>query len=259
MGCIYKLTFRSGKSYIGQTVRSLTTRITAHRNAASTGSTLAVHCAWREHGSPSVQVLVDSDDATDLHRMEMQLIADHGTRSPGGYNISEGGDTSPSKSPDVAAKIALKATGRKWSEEKKLQMAQSMRERWKDPEYRARVSASLSSGWTDERRVAVGKRLSAISAGRKLSHETKQKLREKIVSDETRHRMSEAAKRRGPPTKAQAASVRKLKGAKLGPYSEERKMAAAAGVKAAWADPEKRERLVAARKAAWETRRAKEK
>ncbi len=37
MGFIYKLTFSSGKSYIGQTVSSVAKRVSGHEKAAETG------------------------------------------------------------------------------------------------------------------------------------------------------------------------------------------------------------------------------
>src|SRR5258707_2123341 len=105
---IYRLTFASGKSYIGQTVRALETRMVAHRTQARRGSLLAVHCAWRAHGEPLIEVLGQYDNIEALHAAEITAIQECGTLSPGGYNVSYGGDTAPSTRPEVAAKISAK-------------------------------------------------------------------------------------------------------------------------------------------------------
>lgn len=101
----------------------------------------------------------------------------------------------------------------------------------------------------------VEKRLS----GWAMPESTKQKIRDKVITDEARAKMSESAKKRGMPEGVREKARLATKGIKRGPYSQERKDKAAAGIKAAWQDPDKRERLMAARKAAWETRRAKAK
>lgn len=262
MGIIYKLTFASGKSYIGQTVRTMNTRMTAHRNVANSGSLLAVHCAWREHGEPNVEILATTDDQEQLHKLEIALIAEHKTISPNGYNISEGGDTAPSKSPEVAAKIAAKALGRKWSEEKKLQMAEAMRKKWEDPEYRKAVISGVNKSNLSQE-VAEKRSISARSAwdkkkadGWKYPESAREKLKGRVFSDETKARMSSSAKGKIISVETRKKIGAASRGATRGPYNDERKSAISEGIKAAWVDPEKRERLTEARKRAWETRRA---
>lgn len=235
--------------------------MTAHRNAANAGSLLAVHCAWREHGEPNIEILAQTDDQEQLHKLEIALIAEHRTISPNGYNISEGGDTAPSKSPEVAAKIAAKAFGRKWSDEKKLQMAEAMRKRWEDPEYRNKVIVGLKkSGERQGYKEAAAKRIKLMwekrhASGWEMPEETKQKLRNKVVTAEARANMSAAAK-----GKIISDETRKkmsiASSKKRGSYEKDHCSSIATGVKEAWQDPEKRERLLEARKRAWETRRA---
>ncbi len=202
MGCIYKLTFNSGKSYIGQSMRALNIRINAHRTAAARGSMLPVHCAWRAHGEPSIEVVCEVDTQDDLHDAEIALIASLGTLSPSGYNVSRGGDTAPSKNPEVAAKIAAKAIGRKWSEEKKLQLSDALRVRWQSEEYQAKVSAGLRESFASpEAKEKLSKRSVKAWQERKESgwtmpESTKEKMRGKVFTEETRAKMSAAAKGR---------------------------------------------------------------
>lgn len=260
MTVLYLLTFQNGKKYIGQTVRSLNIRMNQHRTDSKRGSLLPVHCAWRKHGNPVVLVLGEFDTHEDLHRAEIEAIRDMATLVPGGYNVSIGGDTAPSKNPTVAKKISERAKGRKYADTSAWR--ESSLKQWSNPEYREKVSKGARAAWTSEMRVAAGERSRARWAARHsdgwaMPEATKEKLRQKVTSDETRAKMSISAKARGVSPQALEKAIEATKGKKRGPYSDDRKQKAAAGVRAAWQDPEKRERLMAARKTAWETRRAK--
>ncbi len=199
MHTLYKLTFSSGKCYIGQTTRKLSTRISQHRQSAIRGgSQLPVHCAWRKYGEPEIEVVGEHCSDEELHRAEIKAIADHGSLAPNGYNVSFGGDTAPSKSPSVAAKIAEKAKGRKHSDDVKAEMSDGLKERWKSDEYRSKVSTGLKATWDDDRRKATSERLKAFwdkrkSEGWEMPESHKKNLRGREVSEETRRKMSDSA------------------------------------------------------------------
>jgi hypothetical protein len=224
---IYKLTFTNGKSYIGQTIRKWRIRFSQHKRAALTeGSQLAVHCAWRKYGKPSVEFLGEYESLNELHDAERAAISAHNTISQNGYNISYGGDTAPSSNPEVAAKIAAKAKGRLHTEETKAVMADGVKERWLDPEYREKVLSGISEYWTDERKEKRGEQFKEIWAkkyaeGYKVSEQTKEKMRNKVFSEETRRKMSEASK-----------------GKKKAPRSPETRAKLAESLKRQWSDPE---------------------
>lgn len=261
MHSLYLLTFSSGKCYVGQTVRTMNLRLQQHRAAARRGSDLPVHCAWRKHGEPKVDVLGEYETHEALHLAEIEAIASLVTLAPDGYNVGLGGETSPAVSPQVADKISQSAKGRKHTDT--APWSEAVRKRWEDADARERMVNGARAAWTPERRAAAAERSLAQwekrrAEGWKVSEERKAKLRGRVFSEETRAKMSDSAKRRGAPKAAIAASAAASKGKKLGPYDAERIANVAAGVKAAWADPVKRERLMAARKAAWETRRKKE-
>ena len=235
---LYQLSFSNGKNYIGQTVRKMTTRLNQHRTAAKRGSPLAVHCAWRKYGEPSVSIVGEYDSHEDLHAAEIAAIRDKCSLSPDGYNIGFGGETAPSKSPEVAAKISAKAKGRVpntteerkaiarscWqSDEYRQRQVQAQKDKWQNPEYRAMMSEKRKSSWT--RRKA---------SGWVMSEQTKAKLSQCVVSEETRERMREAAKHR--PTRPEV--------------SEETRRKLSERTKEAWRNPEVTERRVAAIKAA---------
>ena len=199
MHTLYKLVFASGKAYIGQTIRTMNVRIAQHRQSARNGSLLPVHCAWRKHGEPVVSVVAEFETQAELHAAEKASIIAVGTLAPNGYNVSYGGDTAPSTNPDVAAKISQKAKGRKYKDTTAWSDAST--EKWKSDEYRKKVSERLKAVWTDERKAAKSAQAKKVwqrrlADGWKMPESTKQKLAQKVVTEETRAKMSASAKAR---------------------------------------------------------------
>lgn len=238
MFILYCLTFSNGKKYIGQTVRAMNTRIAQHGASANRGSLLPAHCAWRLHGKPKVEVLAEFATHEELHAAEIAAIASMKTLCPDGYNVGMGGETAPSKNPEVAAKIAAKATGRKYKNTE-VWVASSI-EMWKNPEYQKKVSDGLKASWNDERRAASSARMQAMWEKRKadgwaVQESTKEKLRGRVHTEETRKKMSASAK-----------------GKPKAPRSQETLDKIAANTKMKWQDAEHAERRVAAIKAAWD-------
>lgn len=222
MHALYKLTFKSGKSYIGQTVRKMQTRLTQHRAAANRGSLLPVHCAWRSHGEPDLQVIGLYESHEDLHQAEIEAIASHNTLAPNGYNLGHGGETAPSKNPDVARKIAERAKGRRHSDTSAW--SDAVKAQWQNQEYRDKVTSSLKAAWTPEMRAERSRVAKAAWVRRKengwsMPEATKEKLKGRSFSEETKRKMSESAKAR----------VRK-------PVSDETRKKLSDRTKQAWAD-----------------------
>jgi hypothetical protein len=192
-------------------------RMAQHRTAANRGSNLPVHNAWRKYGEPSVSILLECDCVEQLHQAEIDMIRDCGSLVPNGYNLGLGGETAPSKTPEVAAKIAAKAKGRKIADTSS--MSEAVRIKWQNPEYRKKVSDGLKASWDDNRKAQASKRSKAMwdvrkSSGWSMPEETKQKMSQKVISDETRAKMSAAAKARkdrkhSPETRAKIAAATK--------------------------------------------------
>lgn len=241
MHILYKLVFASGKAYIGQTVRDMSTRITQHKRSVKSGSLLPVHCAWRKYGDPEVFVLAEFETHDELHAAEREAIIAVGTLAPQGYNVAYGGDTAPSKNPEVAAKIAEKATGRKYADVSSWVDASTRR--WKDEEYRKKVSDGLKASWNDERRAKRSEQVKSWwddrkAAGYAMSDETKQKLAYER-SEETRKKMSDSAKSR----------KRTLR-------NDETKEKISGKTASSWKDPVIREKRLTAMKLAREKRKS---
>jgi len=231
MHTLYKLDFASGKSYIGQTTRTMNIRMQAHAGAARNGSQLAVHCAWRKYGKPIITVIAELSSQDELHIAEIEAIKNMKTLSPDGYNVGYGGETAPSKHPEVRAKISAKGKGRKYSDTSAWAIAS--KEHWQDGEYRKKVSDGLKAAWTDEKRKARSEMFKDSwakrkAAGYKMSDETKEKLASYDRTDESRAKMSASAKarRREARTDESKKKVSKITGS-------------------SWADPEIRAKRVA--------------
>lgn len=199
MYILYKLVFASGKAYIGQTARNMSIRIAQHRRSVKSGSQLAVHCAWRKHGEPEISVIAEFETQDQLHAAEKAAIIAVGTLAPQGYNVAYGGETAPSKNPEVAAKISAKAKGRKIADTSAMSDAAS--KLWKNDGYRNKVSAGLKAAWTDEKRIERSQFIKNVWEKRKasgyvMSETTKQKLAAYERTPESREKMSESAKAR---------------------------------------------------------------
>lgn len=231
---LYKLTFKSGKSYIGQTVRKMQTRLAEHRRAANAGSGLAVHLAWAKYGKPEVCVLGHFATKEELDQAESDAIREHGTLTPLGYNIGEGGRVASSKSPAVAAKISAKAKGRLHSEAAKAAITDTVKQNWQDPDYRQRVSAGVAAAWTEDARAQRAFVMKEIWAKRKesgfvMSESTKAKLAAREITPEWRAKMSAASK-----------------GKKKSERSAETRQKLADKTREQWKDPEIKARRAAA-------------
>jgi hypothetical protein len=211
-------------------------RMAQHRTAANRGSNLPVHNAWRKYGEPSVSILLECDCVKQLHQAEIDMIRDCGTLVPHGYNLGLGGETAPSKSPEVAAKISAKAKGRKIADTSAV--SEGMRLKWHNEEYRQKVSDGLKASWDSEMRQEASVRAKKMWDTRKangwsMPDATKDKLSKKVISDETRAKMSAAAKAR-----------------KDRKHSPETRAKISAATKRAWQDEQLTDRRVSAIKQA---------
>ena len=92
-GIVYRvLCIPSGKSYVGQTIRTLAQRWTSHKCAPLGG---ALRNAIEKYGSESfVRSVIDyASTQEDLDEKERHWIRTLDTLSPNGYNLEAGGDT----------------------------------------------------------------------------------------------------------------------------------------------------------------------
>lgn len=137
MGCVYKLDFPNGKSYIGFTRKTAAERFKQHIRHTRDSRYRRVTEAFIECNPADIKVttLLIADDIDYLWMMEIRLIAAFNTLEPNGYNVSLGG-----------AGIG------KWSPEMRSRMVESFKRSW-ERDY-------------DKRSATLGKQIAAMTAAR---------------------------------------------------------------------------------------------
>lgn len=125
---LYMLSFPSGKSYIGQTIKSVDARFKEHCKPYS--RCRAVRNAIQKYGQDSVRVELIKTVYTqeDADEAEKELIDFFETMSPRGYNLLSGGSifSSTVQSEETKRKRALSITGRVLSDKSRQQIAKSL-------------------------------------------------------------------------------------------------------------------------------------
>lgn len=113
------VTSPSGKSYIGQTVRTFNERWSKHKTTALSPepSCRALAEAIKKYGEDNFkkEILLTCDDE-ELDKNEIEMIAKYNTMSPNGYNLREGGITT------------------KYSEESKKKMSETQKRLYQESE-----------------------------------------------------------------------------------------------------------------------------
>ena len=200
MAELYILTSPKGKHYVGVTSKTAQERFARHKSNALAGLTFcaSLHSAMRKYGPDnfSVKTLIIGDWDYILG-MEQGVISLYGTMAPDGYNLREGGQFSV------------------MSQETKNKLSKLAKERYKNnPEMGQRHSARLlgrkhspdtiskmiqtrgTEEWKAKSRAA---HLGNKSSPQTLINMSKAQQNRKPISEESRQRMSEAAKKRGMP------------------------------------------------------------
>lgn len=210
MGCLYRIDFQSGKSYIGITAGSAEQRFAAHIKKARNGSPCAVHNALRKYcpSSAKVTTLVIADDWSYLCELETKAIIAFGTKAPNGYNLTDGGDgvighshTAEQRAKISAASMAIpkasrdrageKLRGKPLSEERRAKLLAANKDRINSDEARAKMSAAhLGKKLSCEHRGKIG----LAHKGRIFTSEHKARLAKAASSMSLEHRakLSEA-------------------------------------------------------------------
>ena len=115
---VYKITnLINGMSYIGKTVKALERRWGNHLSDAEAGFEYYLHRAIRKYGKEnfSCETVCEADDENDLNELEKFCIAAFDTKSPHGYNMTDGGDGQSGRetSAETRAKIGRAFIGKK--------------------------------------------------------------------------------------------------------------------------------------------------
>jgi len=186
MGCVYLATnCKNGKQYVGKTIHSLCNRKHAHEKCAIKGSKTAFHNAIRKYGFAEFtwEILVEENDTALLNNLEQAYIKKLNTKSPNGYNLTDGGDGLNNPSDVVRRKIGVAFRGKKLTPEH----IEKCTKAFHSPEARAKHLVTVNS-------IEYRTRASLAQRGKKQSAESKDKKSKKlmwhIVTKETRNKIS---------------------------------------------------------------------
>lgn len=146
MGIIYMVTSPSGKSYIGQTVRTFNERWSKHKTTAlyEEPSCRALAEAIKKYGEETFkkEILVTCND-DELDKYEVEMIAKYNTMSPCGYNLREGG---------ITTKYSEESKKKMSETQKKLyQESEKMREQIKNNGFKTKHNQDLPDYLTEEK------------------------------------------------------------------------------------------------------------
>lgn len=171
MGIIYLARCKENeKGYVGQTV-NFKRRIKGHKVDAENGSTNIFHRAIRKYGWDSFEwTILYEDDDNDLDWMgwwERKFIRELRTKTPNGYNMSDGGEGT---------------YGLKWKDESRQKLSNTKK--------------ITPTRWYGVRTEESKKKISEALMGHPVSEDTREKLRQQERSPETKKKLSESAKKR---------------------------------------------------------------
>lgn len=187
--CVYIARCRvNGKRYVGK-ANHFKNRVSAHMNAAfKSDSQHYIHKALRKHGRDAFEWGVHTGDLTEKQAfaLEKKLIRELNTKTPNGYNLTDGGD-GPSgykftKEQSEAHSKRRKAYFRRHPEAKKA-TSDRFRALAKDPEYIASLSVSITEAMAapevrEQLRTSSRARWDKPSEHEKLSESRKRLFRE---------------------------------------------------------------------------------
>jgi group I intron endonuclease len=120
MGCVYLARNKvNGKCYVGKTIHDLADRRKSHERDALGGVPWIFHNALRKYGFDAFEWSVLSEDGDDewLLLMEQKWIRRLGTKTPNGYNMTDGGEGFVNPCEEVIEKIRVAVT-KMWGDPK---------------------------------------------------------------------------------------------------------------------------------------------
>ena len=127
----------------------------------------------------TLEILIQSNSIADLKDKEVQAIADFGTKSPNGYNLTNGGDGvwGLKRTPETVANDRIRGINQWACEKFKAKHKNAMAIAMQDPNVRSGISAALRAKWQDP---SFREKCTNSRIGKKQSEETKRKRAKSI-------------------------------------------------------------------------------
>jgi group I intron endonuclease len=174
LGIIYKATNTiTGKSYIGKTICCLNKRMESHKslvkNTHNRDSKAYFYKALRKYGWDSFAWgVIGIWPESLLASFESHAIKLYGSKVPGGYNLTDGGEgiSGYRFTAEQTENVNRARRGRRWSAEQTEKMRKSM------------IGKNVGKRHTDEAK----RKMSESQKKRKMTEETKKKLSEIMLA-----------------------------------------------------------------------------
>lgn len=184
MGCLYKITSPNGKSYIGVTSGTADSRWKAHVSRTKEGRPQAINRAIAKYGADSfvIVTLVEHDDFARLLELEREYIILHKTKTPNGYNLTDGGEG---------------VSGRIITDAQRDNISKAQRKRFKRPDQREMAKSASKKAHRVLMRMHEENRIDGLPRWRvrKKEETLKAKLGPDGFNKECSRRISEAMRR----------------------------------------------------------------
>lgn len=239
MGCLYKLTSPSGKSYIGITSKRFEARWAKHlEHAAGKRTAGALYAALRKYGPESFthEVLTTSASWNELCELERATIQRLGTLAPNGYNITTGGEGVLGPRSDIAkAHISVAQKKRFERPDQRAAMA----------EYGRRANAKTAEAANARRIQRKADRAIHMSSDAYKAMRSR-RVKDALARPEIRAKVIACAQARPADPEWRRKIGDSKRGKTTGPCSDRRRQLISEARRREWADPVIRERRLAA-------------
>ena len=141
---VYKITNSvNDKVYIGIT-ENLRTRWNIHKSHVRNKLNRPLYNAMNKYGIDKFKITTICSTKTreDMGIIEQQLIKEHNTMAPNGYNLTTGGEMAYTVSEETREKQRQRSLGRTHTKESRQKMSESLKGRVVSKETRQRISES---------------------------------------------------------------------------------------------------------------------
>lgn len=202
MGCLYRITSPSGKSYIGITLLTAEERFKKHCSGAKSGLKKLLSKAINKYGESNMKVetLAIANDWDYLCLIEKKAIEVYNTYKHG-YNCTKGGEGAYGLkfSDEVIAKMSETRKGRANTEEQKNKISLALKGRKKSLSHAQNIAKGKKNA-NFKHSEETKQLISLVQKGKKRSEEFCEKIRQARtgckMSEETKRKISEKARLR---------------------------------------------------------------
>ncbi len=187
----------NGKKYVGQTTKTVEERFNKHAKTDS-----AIGNAIRKYGKKKFcyGVIVTCYSKEELDEKEKYFIAALRSKSPTGYNRTDGGDGVVGWTDEMRARVSAANKGKTFSPQHRANLSAAQIERLKDPAERAKISASktgekhpfFGKHHTPQHCANISNALTGKVRSPKHCANLSKSKKGKSPKDETRDKMSDA-------------------------------------------------------------------